>query len=96
MVVATHGLFGDIESPVDVSYVADTVILVRHFEARGEVRRCLAVLKKRYGDHEHSIRELQLGADGVTVGEPLSSFSGLLSGNPRFEGEPSGLLPDDS
>ncbi|MFW6312799.1 MAG: ATPase domain-containing protein, partial [Spirochaetota bacterium] len=82
MVVATHGLFGDAESPIDVSYIADTVILLRHFEARGEVRRCLAVLKKRYGDHEHTIRELKLGAEGITVGNPLGAFSGLLTGNP--------------
>ncbi|MFO7780553.1 MAG: ATPase domain-containing protein [Spirochaetia bacterium] len=96
MVVATHGLFGDAESPIDVSYIADTVILLRHFEARGEVRRCLAVLKKRFGDHEHTIRELKLSSDGIMVGEPLSSFSGLLTGRPRYEGEPTHLLgPED-
>lgn len=96
MVVATHGLFGETETPIDVSYIADTVILLRHFEARGEVRRCLAVLKKRYGDHEHTIRELKLGPDGITVGEPLSSFSGLLTGQPRFEGESVNLLGPDA
>lgn len=86
MVVASHGVFGSSEAPIDVSYIADTVILLRHFEFRGEVRRCMAVLKKRYGSHERTIREVQLGATGLEVGEPLSAFSGVLTGLPRFEG----------
>jgi circadian clock protein KaiC len=92
MVVATHGLFGETESPVDVSYIADSVILVRHFEARGEVRRCIAVMKKRYGGHERTIREMSLSPTGITVGDPLTSFSGLLTGLPRFEDTNGGLL----
>lgn len=96
MVIATHGLFGEVESPVDVSYIADTVVLLRHFESRGNVRRCLAVLKKRFGAHERTIRELQLGADGITVGEPLTEFTGLLTGLPRYEGHPEQLLDDDA
>ncbi len=87
MVVATHGLFGESDPGVDLSYIADTVILLRHFEALGEVRRCIAVLKKRYGDHERTIREVSLGADGICVGAPLTSFEGLLSGRPRYLGE---------
>ncbi|MFW5742623.1 MAG: ATPase domain-containing protein [Spirochaetota bacterium] len=94
MVIATHGLFGEVEAPVDVSYIADTVILLRHFESRGEVRRCVAVLKKRFGAHERTIRELQLGADGIAVGQPLSEFTGLLTGLPRYEGHPGQLLDD--
>lgn len=92
MVVATHGLFGEVESPVDVSYIADTVILVRHFEARGEVRRCLAVLKKRYGYHEQTIRELQLSDSGLEIGSPLTAFTGILTGVPTYEGETAYLM----
>ena len=92
MVVATHGLFGAVEAPVDVSYIADTVILVRHFEARGEVRRCLAVLKKRYGYHERTIRELQLSSSGLEVGPSLTDFSGVLTGLPTYEGEAASLM----
>ncbi|MFP4407411.1 MAG: ATPase domain-containing protein [Spirochaetaceae bacterium] len=92
MVVASHGVFGTSEAPIDVSYIADTVVLLRHFEFRGEVRRCIAVLKKRYGSHEQTIREVQLGATGLEVGEPLSAFSGVLTGLPRFEGTASELF----
>lgn len=95
MVVATHGLFGESDPGIDLSYIADTVILLRHFEALGEVRRCIAVLKKRYGDHERTIREVQLGADGFRVGAPLTSFEGLLYGRPHYLGEERQLLPLD-
>ena len=67
MVVTTHGVFGETESAVDVSYIADSVIVLRHFEARGEVRRCIAVLKKRYGAHERTIREVRFGSGGVVA-----------------------------
>lgn len=92
MVVASHGLFGESETPIDVSYIADTVVVLRHFESRGEVRRCIAALKKRSGAHERTIREIQLGADGIEVGEPLRNFSGVLTGLPRYEGSPTELL----
>lgn len=87
MVVATHGLFADADDGIDVSYFADTVMLLRHFEARGEVRRCVAVIKKRYGFHERTIREVVFGPEGMSVGPPLHEFSGLLTGLPRFDGE---------
>lgn len=95
MVVATHGLFGESDPGIDLSYIADTVILLRHFEALGEVRRCIAVLKKRYGDHERTIREVRLGSDGICVGAPLTSFEGVLSGRPRYLGEEGRLLSLD-
>ena len=95
MVVASHGLFGEVESPIDVSYIADTVIVLRNFESGGEVRRCIAVLKKRHGDHEHTIREIALGPDGIRVGDPLSSFSGVLTGLPRYEGVSARLMESD-
>ena len=94
LTVAQHGLVGDMQAPVDVTYLADTVILLRYFEAVGEVRRALSVIKKRGGQHEKTIREYTIGQDGVTVGPALSNFHGVLRGVPSFVGEASGLLKD--
>jgi len=83
LVVAQHGVLGaNIQTAVDVSYLADTVILLRFFEANGEVRQAISVVKKRSGEHERSIRELRMAHGQVTVGEPLRNFSGILSGQP--------------
>ncbi len=76
--VAQHGLVGDMKSPVDVTYLADTVILLRYFEAEGRVRRAISVIKKRTGQHEDTIREYMIGATGLILGEPLSAFQGIL------------------
>jgi len=86
MVVATHGLFGVSETEIDASYLADTVVVMRHFEAMGRMRRCVSVVKKRHGRHETTIREVEIGAGGVRVGPPLDEFSGVLTGTPRYEG----------
>lgn len=87
LVVAQHGLLGaQINTAVDISYLADTVFLLRYFESEGEVRKCISLLKNRTGPHELTIRELQLGAGGVHVGRPLSGFHGVLTGVPTFEG----------
>jgi circadian clock protein KaiC len=84
MVMAQHGLIGSqMASPVDTTYLADTVLLTRFFEYGGEVRRALSVIKKRTGAHERSIRELLFTADGLEVGEPLRHFYGILGGVPR-------------
>ncbi|HEY6723340.1 MAG TPA: ATPase domain-containing protein [Polyangiaceae bacterium] len=83
--LAQHGLFGSTETPFDVSYLADTVVLFRYFEAGGEVRQALSVIKKRTGRHERTIRELRFGPDGVLIGEPLAGFQGVLTGNPQFQ-----------
>jgi circadian clock protein KaiC len=84
VVVSQHGLVGsNMSSPTDVSYLADTVLVLRHFEARGELKKAISVLKKRTGRHEHLIRELLLGSKGVNVGEPLQRFQGVLSGIPQ-------------
>ena len=86
VIVSQHGLVGtSMNSPADVSYLADTVLLLRHFEARGELRKAVSVLKKRTGRHEQSIRELIIGDAGVTVGEPLHRFHGVLTGVPRLD-----------
>ncbi len=83
LVVAQHGIVGSaVSGPVDVSYLADAVLLFRHFEANGVIRRAISVFKKRYGDHEKTIRELIITGDGIQVGEQLRGFRGLLTGNP--------------
>jgi circadian clock protein KaiC len=89
MVMAQHGLMGaGMSSPVDVSYLADTVVLLRYFEAMGAIRRAISVVKKRTGRHEDTIRELRLSASrGVEVGEPLTAFRGVLTGVPVFTGD---------
>jgi circadian clock protein KaiC len=92
LTVAQHGLVGDMRSPVDVTYLADTVILLRYFEARGRVRRAISVVKKRTGSHEDTIREFMIGKDGITLGEPLTGFQGVLRGVPTLLGDGDGLL----
>lgn len=94
LTVAQHGLVGDMKAPVDVTYLADTVILLRYFEAVGEVRRAISVIKKRSGPHEKTIREFSIGDDGLVVGPPLTNFQGVLRGVPNFVGRGSGLMGD--
>jgi circadian clock protein KaiC len=86
MTVAQHGIVGNMDAPVDITYLADTVILLRYFEARGEVRRAVSVVKKRGGEHESTIREFKIGKGGVSLGEPLSQFTGVLLGVPTYTG----------
>ena len=84
LTVAQHGLVGDMRSPVDVTYLADTVILLRYFEAAGRVRRAISIIKKRTGAHEDTIREYCIGENGITLGEPLTNFQGVLRGVPEL------------
>ena len=95
LTVAQHGLVGDMKSPVDVTYLADTVVLLRYFEAQGRVRRAISVVKKRTSAHENTIREYQLGADGMTLGEPLVQFQGVLRGVPTLVSSEARLLGDE-
>lgn len=90
LILAQHGMIGQMEAPVDTTYLADTVILFRYFEAGGEVRQAISVVKKRSGRHERTIRELRLDG-GIRVGDPLKNFRGVLTGTPTFDGE-SGVL----
>lgn len=92
LTVAQHGLVGDMKSPVDVTYLADNVILLRYFEAEGRVRRAISVIKKRTGQHEDTIREYRVTGAGLTVGDPLTSFQGILRGVPIFVGTAQPLL----
>lgn len=96
LVLAQHGLVGRMESPVDLTYLSDTVLLLRFFEAGGRLRRAISVMKKRTGGHEPTIREYALGTGGVRVGEPLRRFSGVLTGVPTFEGSLGDLLADET
>jgi len=86
LTVAQHGLVGNMETPVDVTYLADTVVLMRYFEGQGRVRRALSVVKKRTGEHEDTIREFQISNKGLTVGPVLQEFEGVLRGVPTFVG----------
>lgn len=84
LVLAQHGLIGHMQTPVDVTYLADTVVMFRYFEARGSVHKAVSVVKKRTGRHEDSIRELFIKDSGITVGPPLENFRGVLSGTPEL------------
>jgi len=93
LVVAQHGLVSShMETPVDTTYLADTVMLFRYFEAHGEVRQALSVVKKRSGWHERTIRELRLGKTGIQVGQPLREFQGVLAGTPKYLGAEGPLM----
>jgi circadian clock protein KaiC len=86
LVVAQHGLMGSaMQSPVDVSYLADSVILTRYFELKGRVKKAISVVKKRTGTHEETIRELRIGKGGIRVGEPLEHLRGVLTGVPSSD-----------
>ncbi|HTO33453.1 MAG TPA: ATPase domain-containing protein [Pararhizobium sp.] len=97
LTIAQHGLVGDMKSPVDVTYLADTVILLRYFEALGKVRRAISIIKKRTGKHEDTIREYTIGEIGLTLGQPLTGFQGVLSGVPSLmnPGQPLLKLSDE-
>jgi circadian clock protein KaiC len=88
LIGAHQGLIGmQMHTPVDASYLADAVVLLRYFEVRGEVRQALSVVKKRGGRHERTIREFRLGSDGIHVGKALRQFRGVLTGVPVYESE---------
>jgi circadian clock protein KaiC len=92
LTLAQQGMMGDMRAPVDVTYIADTVILLRYFEAMGRIRRAISVVKKRTGAHEDTIRELRIGNNGIMVGTPLTEFQGVLRGVPNYLGMPEPLM----
>jgi len=96
LTVAQHGLVGDMRLPLDVTYLADTVILLRYFEAHGRVRRAISVMKKRGGEHETTIREFRVSSKGLHVGEPLTEFQGILRGVPTYHGASAPLMERDA
>lgn len=96
VVVAQHGIVGTaMVTPIDVSYLADTVILLRFFEAAGEVRKAISVVKKRSGPHEPTIRELRIGPGSLRVGAALNEFQGVLTGVPYYIGSTGPLLKNE-
>jgi circadian clock protein KaiC len=92
LTIAQTGMMGDMRQPADVTYLADTVIMLRYFEAFGRVRRAISVVKKRTGPHEDSIREFSINDQGIALGEPLHQFQGVLRGVPTYVGSESPLL----
>jgi circadian clock protein KaiC len=92
LTMAQHGLLGEMRSPVDVTYLSDTLVLLRFFEAAGRVRRAISVVKKRMGAHEDTIREFQVTPHGLQLGAPLEAFQGVLAGVPSYRGQSGPLL----
>ena len=95
LTLAQHGLIGGaMHAPIDVSFLADTVMLLRYFEADGLVRQAVSIVKKRRGGHERSIREMRITSGGLRVGEILKEFHGVLTGVPEYRGKSGELLQD--
>ncbi|HLH87557.1 MAG TPA: ATPase domain-containing protein [Xanthobacteraceae bacterium] len=92
LTIAQHGMVGEMKQSIDLTYLADTVILLRYFEAMGRVRRAISVIKKRMGAHEDTIRELRIDNGGIAVGPPLHEFQGVLRGVPSYVGEQEPLM----
>ncbi|MYZ45607.1 ATPase domain-containing protein [Schauerella aestuarii] len=89
-----QGLLGSMATNLNISYIADAVVLLRFFEAEGRIRKAISVIKNRAGRHEDTIREFRVDAQGVRVGEPLINFRGVLTGTPEYVGKPHPLLED--
>ncbi len=92
MILGQHGLLGDIRSDVDLSYLADTVLLLRFFEAKGEVLKAISIVKTRTTAHERTIREFRVDANGLSIGSPLRDFHGILTGVPTYQGDSAPLM----
>lgn len=94
LVLSQHGLFGEGQNEVDLSYLSDSILLFKYFEARGQLRKALSVIKSRTSRHELTIREFQLGADGLRIGASLMDFEGVMRGVPAYHGPPA--MADDA
>jgi circadian clock protein KaiC len=88
LVLTQQGLIGQMQTPLDLTYLADTVLLLRYFEHDGAVRQAVSVMKKRSGNHEKKIREFTITKDGIQIGEPLAGFQGVLTGVPMLHVRP--------
>lgn len=95
MTVAQHGILGQMNAPLDLTYLADTVVLFRYFEEGGRIRKAISVVKKRIGRHEDTIREFKIDGSGIRVGDPLLEFHGVLTGVPTFRGASAKMLKSD-
>ncbi len=94
LTLAQHGMVGDMTQPIDLTYIADCVIMLRYFEAAGRVRRAISVVKKRTGAHENAIREFRIEQTGLVLGPPLEGFQGVLRGVPDYVGTREPLMKD--
>ncbi len=92
LVATQHGLVGAVTATIDVSYLADTVVMLRYYEAAGAVRNAISAMKRRAGGHERTIREFSLGPSGIVVGKPLTDFHGVLAGVPTYTGASESLM----
>ena len=88
MTLAPHGMLGQMRAPIDVTYLADTVLALRYYEADGAVHKAISVIKKRTGAHEQTIREVIIGYRHIVIGRPLSDFRGIFTGTPQPERPP--------
>ena len=89
-----HGLVGSMSTSLNISYVADAVVLIRFFEAEGRIRKAISILKNRGGQHEDAIRELRIDTHGIRIGAPLTNFHGILTGTPQYVGAGEPLMED--
>ena len=86
LVLGQHGLIGEVRSDVDLSYLSDTTVSLRFFEASGRLRRAMTVIKSRISDHALTIHELRLSSEGIVIGDALEGFEGVLTGLPTYRG----------
>jgi circadian clock protein KaiC len=96
MTMTQHGVLSHMQSPTDISYLIDSLILLRYFEAKGEIKQAISVVKNRDSRHERTIREFQITPAGIRIGEPLRDFRGVLSGVPIYGGKKMPLDADDN
>ena len=96
LAIAQHGMIGDTRQPIDITYLADTVVMLRYFEALGHVRRAISVTKKRTGPHENTIREFRINQRGLALGPALEEFQGVLRGVPTYVGGKEPLMRDSA
>jgi circadian clock protein KaiC len=94
LILGQHGIIGDVRSDVDLSYLSDTIVLFRYFEAHGEMLKAISIAKSRTTANEATIREFRLGRAGMVIGPPLKDFEGVLSGLPTYRGETPLLAAD--
>ncbi|HEX8078144.1 MAG TPA: hypothetical protein VF511_10040, partial [Chthoniobacterales bacterium] len=87
MMLAPHGMLGHMRTPLDVTYLADTVLALRYYEAKGSVHKAISVIKKRTGQHERSIRDVSFDGGKIVVGGPLTNFRGIFTGTPELESQ---------
>lgn len=95
LILAQAGIMGNMQAPLDITYLADSVILTRFFEAFGSVKKAISVTKKRSGAHEDTLREFKIGKEGLVIGPVLKEFSGIFTGVPRYSGESSKIMDDE-